>query len=217
MATVLGIFDDYETERKRKLDEVEDPPAFSGLNGVQPDPSYWLMTMKVCEARLAEIAARTWQDPKAWYNGNVYTAPEPAYRNLGTEATEGSAGAFDLDLLQMSLGGGVLSTGVTYHVPSWPGAPHLIKDYRTYDGHYKYERYERSFGASGNEGPVSEPTEEQYRLWQVRDTALQTEKARIKAMHASALHSMIQHYGKSLTTDSDRVWRRYEEPEDGKY
>ena len=213
MATVLGIFDDYyETERKRKLGEMEGPPAFLGLNGVQPDPSYWLMTMKVCEARLAEIAARTWQDPKVWYNAKVRSF-EPAYRGLGADGTQGSAGALDLDLLQMSLGDGVLSTGVTYHGTP---PPYLVKDYKTYDGHYKYEQYARS-GGLGSQGPVDEPTDEEYRLWQVRDTALQTEKARVKAMHASALHSMIQHYGKSLTTDSDRVWRRYEEPEDGKY
>ena len=212
MTTVLGIFDEYETERKRKLGEMENPPALPGLNGVQPDPSYCLMTMKLCEARLAELAAHTWQDPKVWYDGNVDSAPEPCYRSLARKGTEGSAGAFDLDLLQMSLGGGVMSTGVTYHETP----PYLDKQYRTYGGHYKY-LYEPYTGGLVDHGPVAKPTEEEYRLWKVRDTALQTEKARVKAMHASALHSIIQHYGKSLTTDSDRIWRRFEEPEDGEY
>ena len=224
MATVLGIFDEYyEAEKKRKHADVEYPPA-SSLVSVQPDPSYWLMTMKVCESRLAEIAARTWPDPRAWYNGNAYTspepeytAPEPAYRGLGADGTEGSAGAFDLDLLQMNLEAskwtGVLSTGVTYHDQN---PLYHLKDYRTYDGHYKYERHDYQGGLAPR-GPLYEPTEEQCRLWQVRDRMLQTEKARVKAMHASALHSIMQHYGKSLTTDSDRVWARYEEPEDWNY
>lgn len=213
MATVLGIFDEYyEAEKKRKHADVEHPPA-SSLVSVQPDPSYWLMTMKVCESRLAEIAARTWQDPKVWYDMHTNDGPQAVYRSTGGEGTEGSAGAFDLDLLQMNLGGGVLSTGVTYHDQN---PLYHFKDYRTYDGHYTYERHNYQGGMAPS-GPLYEPTEEQCRLWQVRDRMLQTEKARVKAMHASALHSMMQHYGKRLTTDSDRVWRRYEEPEGWNY
>ena len=213
MATVLGIFDEYyEAEKKRKHADVEYPPA-SSLASVQPDPSYWLMTMKVCESRLAEIAARTWQDPKVWYDMHTNDGPQAVYRSTGGEGTEGSAGAFDLDLLQMNLGGGVLSTGVTYHDQN---PLYHFKDYRTYDGHYTYERHNYQGGLAPR-GPLYEPTEEQCRLWQVRDRMLQTEKARVKAMHASALHSMMQHYGKRLTTDSDRVWRRYEEPEGWNY
>jgi len=205
MATVLNIFDNYyATERKRKLKETKGVPGFLDSNGA-PDPSYWLMLMKVCEARHAEIAARMWQDPKVWYSSVIADSepPQSAYRSLGSE---GFGGAFDLDLLQMSLGGGggggVPSTGVTYHET----LPYYDKQYRTYDGHYKYRKDLTTY-----------PTEEEYRLWQVRDIALQTEMARIKAMHASALHAIMQHYGKNLTTDSDRVWRQYEEPEDGRY
>lgn len=186
----------YESERKRKLADVEYPPA-SSSDRVEEDPAYWMMTMKVCQARLAEIAARTWQDPRVWYRENEYSAPEACYRsNANVEdyprtafrslPTVGSTGAFDLDLLQMSLGGGVLSTGVTYHETR----PSTVKDYRTYDGHYRYEQHERSMGLGLN-GPIEPPTEEQYRLWKARDTALQNEKARIKAMHASALHSIL--------------------------